>query len=187
MQMPPVLEGTSWIDIGALALVLALGVAGAIRGATRMIVGFLTMVVAFWMPARYGGTLGIAQWSLFAESDLEDPQRTGMLVECGLIFVAVLVVGAIVARLLRSLIESLALGGIDRLLAFFLGAGMGAIFAAAAVLGLMAVDHEALWNDMESSIAVHMTRRGVESGVSAGWIDGDLEEWLRSILSRRSV
>lgn len=185
--MPDVLQGTSWIDIAALVLVLVMGVAGAVKGAVRMIVGFVTMSIAFWLPGRYGGTLGIAQWKIFTESDLEDPQRVGMLVECALIFVAVLVVGAIVARLMRSLIESLALGGIDRLLAFFLGAGMGAIFSAAAVLGLMAIDHEALWHDMESSVAVHITRSGVEEGISAGWIGGDLATWLQQILSKRPV
>lgn len=185
--MPEVLQGTSWIDVGALVLVLLLGVAGAVKGATRMIVGFVTMSVAFWLPGRYGGSLGIAQWKVLTDSDLEDPQRVGMLIECALIFVAVLIVGAVVARLLRGLIESLAMGGIDRLLAFFLGAGMGAIFAAAAILGLMAIDQEGLWRDMESSVAVNLTRRGVEEGIGAGWIEGDLADWLQKILSERPV
>lgn len=177
----------NWIDLGSLAVMLALGVWGAFKGAIRIVMGFVTLSAAWWLSGRFGGRLGLSEWALFQESDLEDPHRVALLVECALLFTAALVAGALIARLLRKAAESVALGGYDRLLALLLGLAMGALVATASTVALMAVDHQALWPVFESSLTVSVLRHGIDEGVLSGWIDGDMRIWLGEVLAERPV
>ena len=185
MDSSSTLSALNWIDVGSLAVMLMFAVAGAFKGAIRIVMGFVTMSAAWWLSGRFGGNLGLAEWALFQESDLEQPRHVATLVECALVFVGVLLLGGFLARLLRKAAESVALGGFDRAIALAMGVAMGALVAAAATVGLMAVDHKALWPTFESSVAVSLLRDGVDEAAAAQWIDEPMHVWLEDVLSKR--
>ena len=72
------------------------------------------------LAGTFGESLGARDWPLVSGAD--DSQGMGVLVGCAVIFAATLLVGALVARLLRAAAEETDLGGVDRVLGLVFGA-----------------------------------------------------------------
>lgn len=150
------LDTVALIDGVGLLLVLAIGIAGAFKGAARYVVGLITVVVGVSLAVSYGGRLGADSWPVVAST--EDPARMGTLVGGGVLFAGTLLAGGLVAKLLRAAIESASLGGIDRFLGFVFGAARGAIFTMVLVLILKALNVESMREDLDHSYALRITK-----------------------------
>lgn len=155
--MSPAFDNVSIIDVAGLLLVLAIGVAGAIKGAARYVIGLVTLLVGVGLATRFGASLGAASWPLVDSA--EDPEKIGALVGGGLIFVGVLLVGGLVAKLLRAALESASLGGFDRFIGFVLGAARGLVFTMVAVIVIKAVNVEGMREDLAGSYALEVTQK----------------------------
>jgi len=180
---PSLLESVSWVDVVALVLLVAFGVAGLLKGAIRFIVGLASVVVGIILAGTFGDSLGAASWPLIA--GLEDPDRVGVLVGCGVLFGATLIVGGLVARMLRKAAEETDLGGIDRLLGLLFGALRGLLLAELLVTVLMFVlaimpDSNALRADLEGSYSLEATRLTGE--LCRQWFPDPMAEWLTDTL-----
>ncbi len=154
--MSPTLSDVAIIDIVGLLLILGIGIAGAFKGAVRYIVGLLTVAVGLSLAVTHGGSIGAESWPVVA--DAGDPERIGALVGGGAVFAATLLVGAIVAKVLRKALEETSLGGLDRFLGFVFGAARGALFTMVLVFIGRAVASQSLEEDLASSYALAMTR-----------------------------
>jgi membrane protein required for colicin V production len=150
------LEQVAIIDAIGLLLILGIGIAGAIKGAVRYIVGLAAVALGVGLAATYGGELGAETWPIVGDAD--DPERMGTLVGGGVLFIGALLAGGLVAKLLRTALESASLGGIDRFLGFVFGAARGAVFTVIIVFVVKAMDLDALREDVDGSYALSLTR-----------------------------
>jgi membrane protein required for colicin V production len=118
----------SAVDYVFLGILLLSSLAGLWRGFLKEVCSLVTWVVAFWAAWRFGSLL--------------EPHLGGLLVDPpfstwagrGIVFVAVLVLGALVGAVLSYLVRLSLLGALDRALGFLFGALRGVV-----VLGLLMV------------------------------------------------
>lgn len=154
--MEQVAETTTILDGIALLVVLGLGVLGAIKGAMRFVIGLVAVSAGVSLAAAYGGSIGAHTWPLVA--DAEDPAAAGTLAGGAVIFVAALLLGAVLAKLLRAALEQVALGGVDRFLGFLLGATKGALFVILGVFVLLLVDVPSIRESLDASHTLALTK-----------------------------
>lgn len=172
-------ETLAFVDMGALVVLLALAVMGAVKGAVRIVIGLVSLSVGVILAGRYGGELNAESWPVVA--GFEDPQRVGGLVGCAVVFVVAIVAGAFLAKFLRKAVEDSNLGGMDRLIGLALGLAQGIVWVSVLVIGLKALSIESLEAQLEESHALAGTRevvlatRGLASGKIREFLDETLE------------
>jgi membrane protein required for colicin V production len=116
------------LDYIILAIVLASAITGLIRGFLREACGLVTWVLAVWLAWKLGpllaphlgGVLRTAPYGLWAGR--------------AIVFVAVLVVGAIVSATIDHFVRLSMFSGLDRLLGFVLGIGRGVVIVGVIVI-----------------------------------------------------
>jgi len=151
------------VDYVILGILLVSAVAGLLRGFLQEICALITWIVAFWAAWHFGPLV-----EPYLGGRLADPPFStwaGRVV----VFVLVLIIGAVVGALLSYLVRVSLFSALDRLLGFMLGAARGVI-----ILGLLAIvgqaarlDGEAWWK--HSKLVPYVT--GVAKGMRA--IGGD--------------
>ena len=171
-------ESLGFVDMGALLVLLALGVMGAVKGAVRIVIGLISLSVGVVLAGRYGGELEAETWPVIAGFD--DPVRVGGLVGCALVFVVALVVGALLAKFIRKAVENSNLGGMDRLIGLLLGFAQGAVWVSVLIIGLKALAVPSLEAELEESHALRGTRELVMA--TRGFASGKIGEFLDSTL-----
>jgi membrane protein required for colicin V production len=129
------------LDYIILAIVLISAIAGLIQGFLREACELITWVLAVWLAARMGpmlaphlgGALRAAPYGLWAGK--------------AIVFVAVLVIGAIVGATINHFVRLSMFSGLDRLLGFVLGVGRGVVIVGVVVILSQAVrlDSEDWW------------------------------------------
>ena len=119
-------------DIALLVLTGLGGFLGLIKGLTRLAVGLLALVAAFLLAAQLHAALA-GRLTFLSLSP-----RALKLVAYLAIFLGTLLVGALVAWLLRKLLKAAALGWADRLAGGALGVACAVLAAALLVLPLLA-------------------------------------------------
>jgi uncharacterized membrane protein required for colicin V production len=154
--MSSTFDGISVIDGIGLLLVLGIGIAGAFKGAVRYIVGLAAVMAGVSLAVTHGQQLGAETWP-FVESS-GNPEQVGGLVGGAVLFVAALLTGAIIAKLLRKALEEVSLGGLDRFLGFVFGAARGALFTMVLVFMAKAVGSGMLDEDVNGSYSLAFTR-----------------------------
>ncbi|MHC4845378.1 MAG: CvpA family protein [Planctomycetota bacterium] len=172
-------EGLAGTDIAALVLVALLAVMGAIRGAIRILVGVIALLVGVFLAGRYGHQLHAERLPWIA--DAEDSLGIGMAVAGILIILAAVLVGGLLGRVLKRAAEEAEFGRVDRLFGFLLGALKGSLYAALLVIALMAIGPDGARADAESSYAVGATR-GLVDGLG-GILPESLSERLIDLLT----
>lgn len=105
----------TWVDYAICAVLLISVIAGALRGFTREIFSLIAWVAAFWLAWRFGAVASSMLGTHIGNVGLR------LYVGYALVFIAVLLVGALVSALLVRLVKSSALASTDR----SLGAGLG--------------------------------------------------------------
>ncbi|NUR22402.1 CvpA family protein [Frateuria sp.] len=133
----------NWIDY-AILVALALSVLiGLWRGLVSEVLSLAAWIAAFWAA----WVLGPVVASRFGHGISLPAAR--ILLGYGLCFVAVLVLGALLRFIVRRLLWSTGLGGLDRLLGMLFGFARGVLLVTLAVFlaGFTALPREAGWQE----------------------------------------
>jgi membrane protein required for colicin V production len=116
------------IDYIIIAIVLVSAVAGLIQGFLREICSLVTWIFAVWLAWKIGPSL-----SPYLGGVLRQPPY-GLWAGSAIVFIAVLVVGAIVGASVNYFVRLSMFSGLDRLLGFVLGLIRGVV-----ILGVMVI------------------------------------------------
>jgi membrane protein required for colicin V production len=152
-----------WIDILIIAIIVISAVISLVRGFVQEAFSLATWIAAFavaWFFFRpLAGQL---------EHLINVPSIRLGVAYC-IILLVVLVLGAIVNRLMKSLVESTGLSGTDRLIGIFFGIARGAVVVAILVLlaGLSPFPDDVWWQ--ESRLIPYFEEMAV-------WLKGFLPE-----------
>jgi membrane protein required for colicin V production len=138
------------LDYIVLAIVLISALTGLVRGFLREVCSLLSWILAFWLAWKLGplvepylgGTLRQAPYGLWAGR--------------AIVFIAVLIVGAIIGAAVNYFVRLSMFSGLDRLLGFVLGLFRGVVAVGVAIVLAQAVhlDGESWWK--KSRLIPHM-------------------------------
>lgn len=132
-----------WIDYAILAIIALSAIIGLFRGFFREALGLATWLVAFWLAfrlAEYGGEL-LADWISVASVRLA--------IAFGIVFLTVLIAGAVANYLVGKLVARTGLVGTDRALGGLFGILRGIAIMVLLVLlaGLTPVPQDEWWRE----------------------------------------
>src|SRR5699024_8046536 len=116
-----------WIDYFILAVIVLSILLSLIRGFVREAVSLGTWLAAFGLALTFAGPL--SRWFTAIDSD-----ALRIILAFALLFVAVLIVGAVLNHVISALVDKTGLSGTDRLIGAVFGFGRGLVLVAALVL-----------------------------------------------------
>lgn len=154
----------------AIGLVIALSVAiGLVRGFVVEVMSLVVWVAAIVLARLFGGT--VAQWFLQAV----DLASARLVLGYAIVFVLVLVGGAVLVYLLRRMVQSTGLSGTDRLLGMVFGLARGAAIVVLVVLllGLTPFPRDAWWRESRALPPFQLLAVAL-----ASWLPASLREKL---------
>jgi membrane protein required for colicin V production len=122
----------NWLDWVLLIVIVGSIVASFRTGFSRELIGLVSMVVALFCGLWFYGSAGA--FLLPYVSSKEIAYLCGFLI----VFIGVLIVGAIVGHLFSRLVKAAGLGLFDRILGAGFGAVRGLLFAVALILAIVA-------------------------------------------------
>lgn len=136
------MSATDLLLLGIIGISALLGV---MRGFIGVLASLLAWLLAGWAAFRFGANLA----QVLAGGG--EPGPTHLLGGYGLSFLVVLVVVGAVGWLVRKLVHSVGLSGMDRALGFGLGLLRGGVVACMLVLlmGFTAMPQESSWQDSQ--------------------------------------
>lgn len=121
----------NWVDYAILAVVAISTVAGLLRGFTREILSLVTWIAAFWLAWRYGPVVAVHLGRVhFGQAG----EGLRLYIGYALIFIAVLIIGALLAAAFVKLVRSGPLIGPDRTLGGGIGLLRGLLIVVTAVM-----------------------------------------------------
>jgi len=129
------------IDWVLLAVVAVSALFGLMRGFVGVLASLVAWVLAGWAAFHFGADVGLM---LSGDGEIGAGELFGGYALC---FIGVLVVVGLVGWLVRKLVQSVGLSGLDRMLGLALGIARGAFVACVLVLlaGLTAMPREPQW------------------------------------------
>ncbi len=119
-------------DIALLIVASVLAVTGFVKGLIRILVGFVALIAAFLLASQFHGPVA----ARLGWMNLSQPVL--LLIAYAVIFVGVMLAGAVVGYLVRRLLRAAMLGWVDRLGGAALGLATATLMAALLVLPLIA-------------------------------------------------
>jgi len=136
----------TWLDYAVLGVFAASLVVGALRGLVREVLSILGWVIAFLAANLLAGPLGPEMPQAIPSPELR--VAAAFLA----IFVASLMVTALIGLLLSKVVKAAGLGGVDRTLGAAFGAARGLliVLAAALLAGLTSAPRQLFWRDSAS-------------------------------------
>jgi membrane protein required for colicin V production len=130
------------VDYLLLAAFIASVGIGFFRGFFREALSLATWVLALWLAWRFSGVL---------DPVLASVSSPALKLWLGriLVFIGVLLAGALLAQLVTILVRKTGLSGTDRVLGMVFGAGRGVLVVGVLVIAfqLLEMDQEAWWQD----------------------------------------
>ncbi len=134
-----------WIDVVILALIVLSAVLSLFRGFVKEALALASWLVALWVAMAFYEDLALmlAEWI-----SVPSAQKITAFV---LLFICVLLLGALVNYLAGKLVARTGLTGTDRMLGVVFGAARGAVIVAILVLfaGLTPMPQDAWWQDSQ--------------------------------------
>ncbi len=133
----------NWFDLIIFGIIALSAVISLVRGFVREVVSVTVWVLAFWLGVRYAGVFAGHLEGLIASPTV----RLGAAFAT--LFVAALVVGALVNNAMGTLVGRTGLTGTDRLLGVLFGAGRGLVVVALLILlvGFTPAPQERWWRE----------------------------------------
>ena len=158
------------IDYAVLLIVAVSVLLGVMRGFVREVLSLAAWVLAFWGAEMFSPALS----GMLPQAISGAPLR--MLIAFAAIFLGVLIVAALAAKLLSGLVKRVGLGWMDGLLGSVFGLARGALIVLVLVLlsGMTAIPESSLWK--------HAQLRGMleTGGVIAGsWLPVSISKHIR--------
>jgi len=163
-----------WVDWAIIAIIAVSGLISLKRGFFKEALSLLIWIIAGIVAWMFGGSL-----SLYLAEYIETPSAR-IIAGCGILFVATLLVGAMINFLIGELIRVTGLSGTDRFLGMIFGAARGALLVVVAVglLSLGPVQQDTWWQqsrlvpqfllvaDWSKNLILGWSSRWLASGIS---------------------
>ena len=139
----------NWIDVAILAIISLSAVISLFRGFVREAISLAVWAAAFWVAITFSDKL------IPMLSGLIDSPAIQLTVAFVILFLLVLIAGAMINYLISQLVKKTGLGGTDRMLGVIFGIGRGIIIVGILVLlgGLPPLYEEVWWQ--ESTLIKH--------------------------------
>ena len=133
----------TWVDWAFIAVIVVSSLISLKRGFVKEAQSLLTWVIAGVVAWMFGGAL--AQYL----GDYIETPSLQVIAGCLILFVATLLVGALVNFLIGELVRVTGLSGTDRFLGMVFGAARGALLVVVAVglLSLLPVQQDRWWQE----------------------------------------
>ncbi len=133
----------TWVDWAAIAVIAISSLISLRRGFVKEALSLLTWIIAGVIAWMFGGAL-----SHYLADYISTPSAR-VIAACVLLFVATLLVGALVNFLIGELIRVTGLSGTDRFLGMVFGAARGGLLVVVAVglLSLAPVQEDIWWRE----------------------------------------
>jgi len=171
----------SWIDYAIIALCAASAAFGFWRGFVKEAISLATWLVAILLAWQASWVLEdrLGEWTAAPELRVWAARA--------LIFIAVLVIGGLLAWLMRALIRRTGLSGTDRSLGAIFGLGRGLLLVGllAIVINLAGLSDEAWWGDARFRPFSEQVAQGIlyYADLGSRYIEGgqpgaDLDDFL---------
>ncbi|MDC6625715.1 CvpA family protein, partial [Leclercia adecarboxylata] len=122
----------TWVDWAIVAIVAISALISLSRGFVKEALSLLTWIIAGVVAWMFGGSL-----SVYLAGYIETPSAR-VIAGCAIMFIATLLVGAMVNYLIGELIRVTGIEGTDRFLGMAFGAARGALLVVVAV-GLLSL------------------------------------------------
>ncbi|WP_459206192.1 CvpA family protein [Pseudomonas sp. MLB6B] len=165
----------SWVDWAIIAIIAVSSLISLKRGFVKEALSLLIWIVAGAVAWMFGGSL-----SHYLEGYIQTPSAR-VIAGCTLLFVATLLVGAMLNFLIGELIRVTGLSGTDRFLGMAFGAARGALLVVVTVglLSLGPVQQDSWWQesrlipqflliaDWSKNLILGFTGQWMSNGVSA--------------------
>ncbi|MGV8842761.1 MAG: CvpA family protein [Pseudomonas sp.] len=165
----------TWVDWAIVAIIAISAVISLKRGFVKEALSLLTWIIAGVVAWMFGGAL--------AEhlSDYIDTPSARVIAACALLFVATLLVGALINFLISELVRVTGLSGTDRLLGMVFGAARGGLLVVLLVglVSLAPVQQDPWWKqssllpqflmvaDWSKNLILGLSSQWLASGISA--------------------
>ena len=135
----------AWIDVVIISLIALSAILSLFRGFVKEALALITWLVALWVAMAFYEELAVwlSQW-------IATPSAQ-KVTAFGILFICVLLLGAIVNYLAGKLVDKTGLTGTDKLLGVIFGVARGAAIVAILVLlaGLTPVPQDPWWQDSQ--------------------------------------
>ena len=135
----------AWIDVVIISLVVLSAILSLFRGFVKEALALITWLVALWVAMAFYEELAawLSQWIAVPSAQ--------KVTAFGVLFVCVLLLGAIVNYLAGKLVDKTGLTGTDKMLGVVFGVARGAVIVAILVLlaGLTPVPQDPWWQDSQ--------------------------------------
>ncbi len=163
----------TWVDWVIVGIVIVSSLISLKRGFVKEALSLVTWVIAGVVAWLFGGALSQHLTEFISTPSVR------VIAACGLLFVATLLVGALVNFLLGELIRVTGLSGTDRFLGMVFGAARGGLLVVVLVglVSLAPVHQDAWWQ--ESSLVPHFLMvadwsKNLILGFGGQWVAGSL-------------
>jgi membrane protein required for colicin V production len=139
----------TWVDWSIIAIIAVSGLISLSRGFVKEVLSLLTWIIAGIVAWMFGGAL-----AEHLPAIIETPSAR-VIAGCVILFVATLLVGALVNFLIGELVRVTGLSGTDRLLGMVFGTARGGLLVVVLVglLSLAPVQQDTWWR--ESTLLPH--------------------------------
>ena len=133
----------NWADYVILAVLFMSVLIGLARGLISEVLSLVIWVAAFWLAWLFGPVV-----ARYFEGSVSLPSAR-IAIGYGGVFIAVLLVGAVVRFLISRLVSVTGLGGMDRLLGMLFGFVRGVLLVSGVVflLGFTPLPNEPVWRE----------------------------------------
>jgi membrane protein required for colicin V production len=134
-----------WIDIAIIALVVLSALLSLFRGFVKEALALASWLVALWVAMLFYADLAVVLSQWIAEPSLQN------IAAFSILFISVLLLGALVNYLAGKLVVKTGLTGTDRMLGAVFGVARGAFIVAIMVLfaGLTPMPQDPWWQDSQ--------------------------------------
>ncbi|MBD1550400.1 CvpA family protein [Pseudomonas typographi] len=161
----------TWVDWAIVAIIAVSALISLKRGFVKEALSLLTWIIAGAVAWMFGG--GMSQ---YLENYIQTPSAR-VIAGCAILFVATLLVGALVNFLISELIRVTGLSGTDRFLGMVFGAARGGLLVvvAAGLLSLGPVQQDPWWQQSQllpRFLLVADWSKNLVLGMTSQWLAG---------------